>query len=314
MRDASKGGPAQTTEHDAKQSEAEPQMQVPHKRWLTPMVAPPSMGLGAGSWRWLTPRDIIPTLPAEHALYLELASWVNLVTMEGGEKAVDISTAPGTRRCVWLGWEAEQSHNRSAQAADDPEQEDEEEFDGSNDEDSDEPPAPTGNISVMTVTATPAKEGAGDVSKTTRKKPVPHHVGDYPWLRCFAPGHPMAQTEAPYDAQVVLVFLKTRGLFEARFSTPTFPRNVPAGLRLKQATRTCKVVGEVTEHEAFRQVLLWIWQKFCGRETKCWLVARPCGYVAWGAEAVQASAVQGLRRWYLPSHGRRGTFGPDVDA
>ena len=47
-------------------------MQVPHKRWLAPMAAPPSMGLGAGSWRWLTPRDIIPTLPAEHALYLEL--------------------------------------------------------------------------------------------------------------------------------------------------------------------------------------------------------------------------------------------------
>ena len=68
----------------------------------------------------------------------------------------------------------------------------------------------------MTVAATPAKEGAGEVSKTTRKKPVPEHVGDYPWLRCFAPGHPMAQTEAPDDAQVVLVFLKTRGLFEAR--------------------------------------------------------------------------------------------------
>ena len=166
----------------------------------------------------------------------------------------------------------------------------------------------------MTVTATPAKEGAGGAPQPTRKKPVPHHVGDYSWLRCFAPGHPMTHTEAPDDAQVVMVFLKTRGLFEARFSTPTCPRNVPAGLRLKQATRTCKVVSEVTGHEAFPAGVALDLAKVCGRETKCWLVARPCGDADWGAEAVQASAVQGLRRWYLPSHGGRGTLGPDVDA
>ena len=60
----------------------------------------------------------------------------------------------------------------------------------------------------------------------------------------------------------MLMFLKTRGIFEARFSTPTVPANVPKGMRLHQASRTCKVVGRVTEHEACRQVLLWIWQKF----------------------------------------------------
>ena len=66
----------------------------------------------------------------------------------------------------------------------------------------------------------------------------------------------------PEGAHIVLMFLKTRGIFEARFSTPTFPANVPKGMRLHQATRTCTVVGRVTEHEACRQVLLWIWQKF----------------------------------------------------
>ena len=47
MRDAA-GGASQppSGEHDAHQLEADTQMQVPHKRLLTPMVAPPSVGLG----------------------------------------------------------------------------------------------------------------------------------------------------------------------------------------------------------------------------------------------------------------------------
>ena len=70
-------------------------MQVPHKRLLTPRVAPPSLGLGAGSWHWLTPRDIIPALPVEHEMHIEFALWVALVIMESGEKAVEVATAPG---------------------------------------------------------------------------------------------------------------------------------------------------------------------------------------------------------------------------
>ena len=183
--------------------------------------------------------------------------------MESGQQAVEVATAPGTRRCFWLGQEAEQSRRSSEQAAGGTEETDEE-VDEEDDEDADEQLAPAGNFEARTVTVTPrvAEAQAGGATQPTRKKSIPAHVGDYPWLRCFAPGHPMTQTEAPEEAQIVLLFLKTRGIFEARFSTPAFPANFPKGMRLHQATRTCTVVGRVTEHEACRQVLLWIWQKF----------------------------------------------------
>ena len=46
MRDAYRGDASQPREHAANQLEADTQMQVPHKRLLTPMVAPPDVGLG----------------------------------------------------------------------------------------------------------------------------------------------------------------------------------------------------------------------------------------------------------------------------
>ena len=190
MQEAYRGDASQPREHDAIQLEADTQMQVPHKRLLTPMVAPPSVGLGAGSWHWLTPRDIIPALPVEHEMHIEFALWVELVNMESGEKAVEVATAPGTRRCFWLGQEAEQARGT---------EETDEEVDEEDDEDSDEQPTPAGNFEARTVTVTPrvAEAQAGGATQPTRKKSIPAHVGDYPWLRCFAPGHPMTQTEAP---------------------------------------------------------------------------------------------------------------------
>ena len=48
MQEAYRGDASQPREHDANQLEADTQTQVPHKRLLTPMVAPPSVGLGGG--------------------------------------------------------------------------------------------------------------------------------------------------------------------------------------------------------------------------------------------------------------------------
>ena len=111
--------------------------------------------------------------------------------MESGEKAVEVATAPGTRRCFWLGEEAEQAARGT--------EETDEEVDEEDDEDSDEQPAPAGNFEARAVTVTPrvAEAQAGGATQPTRKKSIPTQDRDYPWLRCFAPGHPMTQTEAP---------------------------------------------------------------------------------------------------------------------
>ena len=126
-------------------------------------------------------------------MHIEFALWVALVNMESGEKAVEVATAPGTRRCFWLGQEAEQARGR---------EETDEEDDEEDDEDSDEQPtpaAPAGKFEAHTVTVTSrvAEAQAGGATQPTRKKSIPTQDGDYPWLRCFAPGHPMTQTEAP---------------------------------------------------------------------------------------------------------------------
>ena len=123
----------------------------------------------------------------------------------------------------------------------------------------------------------------------------------------------MTQTEAPEEAQIVLMFLKTRGIFEARFSTPTCPANVPKGMRLHQATRTCTVAGRVTEHEACRQVLLWIWQKFAVTKPNLGPLPDPAAALLGGAQTFQARAMQGMRRRHMPSYGKRITIGADVE-
>ena len=81
--------------------------------------------MGAGSWRWLTPRELIPMLAIEHPLFFEFALWERRTTLQGGGTAVEVSTVPGTRSCFWLGRAAEQR----AQAATGAEEEEEEEED-----------------------------------------------------------------------------------------------------------------------------------------------------------------------------------------
>ena len=138
MQEAYRGAASQPREHDANQLEADTQMQVPHKRLLKPMAAPPSVGLGADSWHWLTPHDIIPALPVDHTMHIEFALWVGLVNMESGEKAVEVATAPGTRRCFWPRSSSEQAVRGT--------EETDEEVDEGDDEDSDDQPTPAGHF------------------------------------------------------------------------------------------------------------------------------------------------------------------------
>ena len=64
---------------------------------------------------------------------------------------------------------------------------------------------------------------------------------------------------------------ETRSEFTARFDTDDFPQDYPKGFRLHQRTRSSKPSIAGSYHEAFRIVLLWLWQKyavFTGGETR----------------------------------------------
>ena len=122
-------------------------MQVPHKRWLAPAVAPPRVGFGAGLWRWQTPTDSIPALFLERALFLKVALWVTRTApLQDGQEAVAPSKVPARHRCLCLGRAADQAAQGPEEAAGE-----EDELEGEGEVDSDEPPAPTGIIKVLRV-------------------------------------------------------------------------------------------------------------------------------------------------------------------
>ena len=83
----------------------------------------------------------------------------------------------------------------------------------------------------------------------------------WPWIKQIAPGHPLTDTELPQDI-ALLTYVSTRSEFVARFETDDFPQNYPRGLRLHQKTRSSKPSTVGSDHEAFRIVLLWLWQKY----------------------------------------------------
>ena len=57
-------------------------------------------------------------------------------------------------------------------------------------------------------------------------------------------------------------YVTTRSEFVARFITDDFPKDYPKGFRLNQKSRSSKASTAGSCHEAFRIVLLWLWQKY----------------------------------------------------
>ncbi|MCP4240432.1 MAG: hypothetical protein GY772_07685 [bacterium] len=199
----------------------------------------------------------------DSAQWCEFAVWAAETTVEGGVKAVEVLTAPGTRRFFWAGREAELRRRGPlvAEGDDGGEEKEEEEEDDEEDEDvekSEEDPEIVEVVEIGPQQADTAKR----LPRSGASQPAAE-AEPFPWLAYFAPGHWTTNTKVPEDAEIKLTYVRTRASFEARFLLESFPQDAPKGFRMRQKTRNCKVKRDAAiEHEAFRLVLLWLWQKF----------------------------------------------------
>ena len=92
----------------------------------------------------------------QRELFLEFAVWVRRTTLDG-QAVVEVTTAPSTRRCFWLGQEAEQNEEASDDEALSNQEEDV--GGGGDDHEEEEEPAPvTRRSKVLTVGASGSKK------------------------------------------------------------------------------------------------------------------------------------------------------------
>ena len=243
-------------------------------------------------WWWVLDHDAFLTLDLAQTWHLQFYRVVD-VTRTHGELRLHAEKFRGATRVVWRGVhneapalermrlkahqddEAEQAQRDDGDAdADekDPDDDDEDDNDDNGDREDD---LQKRNGAPEPVAALQSRNGAPEpvaASSLQPAKPKSRKIrlgSDTPWVRPLIPGHHSSKFLVPDQITECMLNRITRSAqnttsWVARYhgeAPVLWKREWPPGARLNQKTRSVTYDDGPSEHDAFRETLLWLWRR-----------------------------------------------------